>query len=42
MAMVECKDCGTLVDSIEATPTPPTPMIDWVCNYFCNGEERYG
>jgi len=42
MAMVICIDCGALVDSIEATPTQPTPKINWVCNYFCDGEERYG
>jgi len=39
MAMVICKECKALVDSVEATPTP---KFDWVCNYFCNGEERYG
>jgi len=39
MAMVECKECSALVDSVEATPTP---SYDWICNYFCEGDERYG
>lgn len=39
MAMVICKDCSVLVDSVEATSTP---KFEWVCNYFCEGEERYG
>ena len=39
MAMVICKDCNALVDSVEATPNQ---AYEWICNYFCNGEERYG
>ena len=39
MAMVECKECSALVEDVEATPTP---KFDYVCNFFCNGDERYG
>ena len=39
MAMVECKECSALVDSVEATPNQ---LHEWICNYNCNGDEKYG